>query len=65
MRCEKSIFNKQFASECTPGYYNNEGRADKDSLFANVYGGGPADYANVLAEAAGVRLEHDYEVTSK
>jgi cyclohexanone monooxygenase len=31
-----------YLAECTPGYYNNEGHAEKGhGLYANVYGPGP------------------------
>ncbi|MDB5439519.1 MAG: putative monooxygenase [Caulobacteraceae bacterium] len=38
------------AAECTPGYYNNEGRpTEKKGIFANIYGGGGFTFIEMLA----------------
>ena len=42
-------FNANFQSQCTPGYYNNEGQINaRTSLLANTYGAGPEAYFNLL-----------------
>jgi cyclohexanone monooxygenase len=41
-----SAFGGSFQQDCTPGYYNNEGRPlDRSS---NIYGGGPLAYMGIL-----------------
>ncbi len=47
---EKSVFKERFSQECTPGFYNNEGKVGNEALFANIYGGGPIEYINLLQE---------------
>jgi hypothetical protein len=39
-----------FLRECTPGYYNNEGRNERDSIWLSNYGGGPFEYMDVLKD---------------
>ena len=40
---------ERFFMECTPGYYNNEGKPDKQSGFiSNSYGGGPVEFFAML-----------------
>jgi len=42
---------EKFFKECTPGYYNNEGKSDKGYGFIqNAYGGGPVEFFKLLAE---------------
>ncbi|MEM7540002.1 MAG: NAD(P)/FAD-dependent oxidoreductase [Pseudomonadota bacterium] len=42
---------EKFFAECTPGYYNNEGKLDKENGFlSNVYGGGPVEFFEMLAD---------------
>ena len=57
---------ERFFAECTPGYYNNEGKPDKNNGFiANVYGGGPVEFFNILknwreeGSLKGLTLEND------
>jgi cyclohexanone monooxygenase len=38
-----------FAEQCTPSYYNNEGKPDAKSLDRNFFVGGPTEFAEVLA----------------
>lgn len=46
---EKSAYNEEMTRNCTPGFYNNEGNlADEKPLFADVYGGGPVEFVEVL-----------------
>jgi cyclohexanone monooxygenase len=43
--------HEQFYAECTPGYYNNEGKGVKDNGFlAGQYGGGPEEFFKLLAD---------------
>jgi cyclohexanone monooxygenase len=37
-----------FLTECTPGYYNNEGQPDAIAVQNGVYGGGPVAYVALL-----------------
>jgi cyclohexanone monooxygenase len=40
--------NEQFLADCTPGYYNNEGRPSERSLQDSNYGAGPVAFFKVL-----------------
>jgi len=43
--------NQQFLAECTPGYYNNEGKPGQgNSLLDAQYGGGPEEFFRILKE---------------
>ena len=44
----KAIPRGNFETECTPGYYNNEGDTSTPTLFATTYGGGAFEYFDVL-----------------
>jgi cyclohexanone monooxygenase len=39
-----------FLENCTPGYYNNEGRTGERSAQDGFYGGGPVDFFHVLRQ---------------
>jgi cyclohexanone monooxygenase len=40
---------ERFFLECTPGYYNNEGNADRrNGLISNAFGGGPVAFFDLL-----------------
>jgi len=43
-------FDVTFAEQCTPSYYNNEGRPDAKSLDRNFFVGGPMEFAELLAD---------------
>jgi cyclohexanone monooxygenase len=45
---DKAQKDDTFFRECTPGYYNNEGKNERDSIFLSNYGGGPFEYMDVL-----------------
>ncbi len=47
----RTAMNMQaFQAECTPGYYNNEGRPRPGAGFTGgQYGGGPIEFFNILA----------------
>ena len=47
---DASLNNLKFFEECTPGYYNNEGRSSERSLQNGSYGAGPVAFARVLEE---------------
>lgn len=40
----------KFESECTPGYYNNEGKSGEGAFFGQLYGPGPFGYFEQLAQ---------------
>ncbi|MBI2765399.1 MAG: NAD(P)/FAD-dependent oxidoreductase [Chloroflexi bacterium] len=41
--------SEKFQAECTPGYYNNEGKPDSGTGFVTgQYGGGPIEFFNLL-----------------
>ena len=41
--------NQQFFLECTPGYYNNEGKPGQgNSLLDGQYGGGPEEFFQII-----------------
>ncbi|MEH6639392.1 MAG: NAD(P)/FAD-dependent oxidoreductase [Porticoccaceae bacterium] len=39
---------KRFYAECTPGYYNEEGKVDGEGFFSNQYGGGAPEFFKIL-----------------
>ena len=45
---EKAMKDDTFLRECTPGYYNNEGKDQRNSIWLSNYGGGPFEYMDVL-----------------
>jgi len=40
--------NEKFLADCTPGYYNNEGKPSERSLQDANYGAGPVAFFKVL-----------------
>ena len=46
----KAVPRGSFESECTPGYYNNEGDTSTPTLFSTTYGGGAFEYFDVLRQ---------------
>jgi cyclohexanone monooxygenase len=60
---EKSVFSEDYVRACTPSYYNNEGKAIESSAFATVYGGGPLEYIEVLADWRDHGLHKDLELS--
>ena len=54
--------NQKFFEECTPGYYNNEGKPSERSVRNGSYGAGPVAFAKLLddwrheGELDGLRL---------
>jgi cation diffusion facilitator CzcD-associated flavoprotein CzcO len=48
---EKEAQNLQFRIDCTPGYYNGEGRAaDRSGLFDGLYGPGPVEFYQLVRD---------------
>jgi cyclohexanone monooxygenase len=45
-----AIFRQKFQEECTPGYYNNEGKPNPLTIRNGAYGKGPIAYAKVLED---------------
>ena len=43
-----AIFRQKFQEECTPGYYNNEGKPNPLAIRNGPYGKGPIAYVKVL-----------------
>lgn len=43
-------FDPTFAEQCTPSYYNSEGKPDARSLDRNFFQGGPTEFAELLAK---------------
>jgi cyclohexanone monooxygenase len=45
----KSRFGEKFRAECTPGYYNNEGKVgNPNGFFSSAYGAGPVKFFEIL-----------------
>ncbi|TDJ40342.1 MAG: NAD(P)/FAD-dependent oxidoreductase [Gammaproteobacteria bacterium] len=48
---QMAIFSKNFLENCTPGYYNNEGKPGQgNSLIGGQYGGGPVAFFKILQD---------------
>ena len=48
---QMAVFNQRFLEECTPGYYNNEGKPGQgNSLLGSQYGGGPEAFFRILRD---------------
>jgi cyclohexanone monooxygenase len=45
-----SIQREKFAAECTPGYYNNEGKPNPVAVQNSPYGAGPIAFVKVLED---------------
>jgi hypothetical protein len=46
---QKAINNQGFLQECTPGYYNNEGKPTEGTgLAGEQYGGGPVEFDDLI-----------------
>jgi cyclohexanone monooxygenase len=43
-------FGRQFLEQCTPGYYNNEGRLSERAAQNGFYGGGPVQFFQLLRD---------------
>ena len=49
---DKARLGRKFYAECTPGYYNNEGKPGENPVgfFAGTYGAGPIRFFRLLDE---------------
>ena len=61
---EKAAKDTSFLRECTPGYYNNEGQNERDSIWLSNYGGGPFEYMDVLRDWQNDGFERDMTLSS-
>jgi cyclohexanone monooxygenase len=43
-----AVQREKFAAECTPGYYNNEGKPNPKAVQNSAYGAGPIAFVKVL-----------------
>jgi cyclohexanone monooxygenase len=43
-----AVIRQKFLEECTPGYYNNEGKPNPVAMQNSFYGAGPVAFINVL-----------------
>ncbi len=57
----KSSVDQDFLRDCTPGYYNNEGRNQDESIWVSSYGGGPFEYMELLDEWRAQRFDADLD----
>ena len=63
---DKAVKDTTFLNECTPGYYNNEGKDQRDSIWLSNYGGGPFEYMDVLRDwIAGPDLDRDLDLQKR
>ena len=62
---DKAMKDTTFLRECTPGYYNNEGKNERDSIWVSNYGGGPFEYMDILRDWIGddVAIARDLALT--
>ena len=45
----KALLTRAFQQECTPGYYNNEGKPGEGTGIADEqYGGGPIEFHELI-----------------
>ncbi|MGO8871277.1 MAG: flavin-containing monooxygenase [Acidimicrobiales bacterium] len=45
---QRGARSAEVANHCTPGYYNNEGKADEKTRQSGFFFGGPTEYAEIL-----------------
>ena len=45
-----AVMRQKFAEECTPGYYNNEGKPAASAVRNGPYGAGPIAFVKVLED---------------
>lgn len=62
---EKAAKDTTFLQECTPGYYNNEGRNERDSIWLSNYGGGPFEYMELLRSWLDDGIGEDMELAGE
>ncbi len=60
-----AVQRETFAAECTPGYYNNEGKPNPLAVQNSAYGAGPIAFVKVLedwraaGDLAGLEIQRD------
>jgi cyclohexanone monooxygenase len=48
---EKAVISRRFLQDCTPGYYNNEGKPEQGTGLADEqYGGGPIEFYDLIRQ---------------
>lgn len=62
---QKGKLKLKFNAECTPGYYNNEGRTNEKTARQISYGGGALDFLQLMAEWRGQGKIEGMEVKFK
>jgi cyclohexanone monooxygenase len=45
-----AVMREKFAAECTPGYYNNEGKPNPKAVQNGFYGAGPIAFVKLLED---------------
>jgi hypothetical protein len=60
------IDTSRYESECTPSYYNNEGKLDdpRPTVLGGQYGGGPIGYIAVIQAWGDSAVTRDLSLTS-
>jgi hypothetical protein len=60
------VDRSRYDAECTPSYYNNEGKLDdpKPTVMGGQYGRGPLGYLAVLQEWTATGVDRDMRVTA-
>jgi cyclohexanone monooxygenase len=48
--CKLAVLRRNFLEDCTPGYYNNEGKPQDRSEQDGFYGAGPIAFVKVLED---------------
>lgn len=60
---DKTVDRSTFETECTPGYYNNEGNTkDGQALWSSLYGGGPIEYVRICEEWRRTGIDRDMDI---
>ena len=62
MKSKMSADYQAFLRDCTPGYYNNEGKNQTDSIFLATYGGGPFEYMEIMDEWRDKKFAEELEL---
>jgi cyclohexanone monooxygenase len=47
---DSAIFRAKFQEECTPGYYNNEGKPSPLAVRNGFFGGGPIRFVQIIED---------------
>src|SRR5207248_11540944 len=60
----RAAFGREFLSECTPGYYNNEGQVSELAVQNGFFGGGSVEFFSILEKWRGEGTLPGLAVTS-